>query len=83
MFHAVESQCLKSLNIKIVLFIIKWLKSFCCYSSHEVLYGGHICNLYGDAVIVLAQCVLIKVLTTLHWLVIAQNSKICTVQVLK
>jgi hypothetical protein len=40
--------------IKIVVVTIKWLKSFCCYNSHEVLYGGCIYNLYVGAVVVLA-----------------------------
>ena len=39
--------------IKIVLFIMKWLKSFCRYSPHEVLHGGCIYNLYVDAAVVL------------------------------
>ena len=57
-FYVVESQCLKSLNIKIYLFIIKWLKLFCCYNSHEVsLCGCRIYSLYIDAVVVLDRCV--------------------------
>ena len=37
---------------------MKWLKLFCCYNAHEVLYGGRIYNLYVDAVGVLARCVM-------------------------
>jgi archaellum biogenesis protein FlaJ (TadC family) len=58
-FSAVESQRLKSL--KIFLVIIKWLKLFCRYNSYEVLYGGHIYNLYVDAVVVSAQYVCVCV----------------------
>ena len=35
--------------------IIKWLKSFCCYSSNEVLCCGCMHNLYVDAAVVLTQ----------------------------
>ena len=35
----------------------KWLKSFCCHNSHEVLYGGSTYNLYIDAIVVLAHYV--------------------------
>jgi hypothetical protein len=47
--------------IKIVLVIIKQLKLFCHYSSYEVLYGGHIYNLYVDAVVVSARYVCVCV----------------------
>jgi len=54
-FSAVESQCLKSLQIlKSVLVIIKSVKLFCHYNSFDVLYGGRIYNMYVDAVIVSA-----------------------------
>ena len=44
---------MKSLNIKIVLFTIKWAKIFCCYSSHEVrLCGVLIYNLYTGVSVV-------------------------------
>ena len=50
MFNAVEISMFKIFKIfEIVLFIIKWLKSFCCYNSHEVLYGDCIYSLYVDA----------------------------------
>ena len=42
-----------------VLFVIIWLKSFCCYTSREVLCSGCIDNLYVDAVVLLARYVLL------------------------
>ena len=37
---------------------MKWLESFRCYSSYEVLCGSCINSLYLDAVIVLARYLL-------------------------
>ena len=58
LLHSPFTSSLLGPNIKIALFIIKWLESFCCYNSYEVLCGGHIYSLYVDAVFILARYLL-------------------------
>jgi len=44
-FMLFKSQCLKSLNIKIILFIIKWAKINCCYNEVRLLWWLYIQSL--------------------------------------
>jgi len=62
--QSLKPQYYKNLyNIKIVLFTIKWAKTFRCYNSHKVslcddcIYSY---NLYVDATVLLARYVLSK-----------------------
>jgi hypothetical protein len=56
-FYAVEISVFKIFKIFLFL-VIKWLKSSCCYNSHEVLCGGCMYNLYINAIVLLGQYVL-------------------------
>ena len=48
-------------DIKIVLFILKWLKSFCHYSSYEVLCGDHMYEVCSNSI-------RIGIVVVVHWL---------------